>query len=115
MVEKLNAQGVECEAPQVNHRARLDLRESGDALLAEARRSGDAELARACDVLTQFLQAQRAPKSEAIIAEAARALIAPIKEFVALPAAARMEAAESFCDTISERIGVLEAKLDGEG
>lgn len=112
MVEKLNEQGVECEAPQVNHRAKLDLRQSGDALAAEARRSGDAELARACDVLTQYLQARRAPISQADVADAARALIDPIKEFVALPANARMEAADSFCDEIAARIGELEARLE---
>ena len=112
MVEKLNQKGVACEAPQVNHRARADLSESGGALVAEARRSGDAELARACDVLTQYLQNQRAPKSDDGLADAARELIGPIKEFVALDTGARMEAAEAFCDDIARRIGALEAKLD---
>ena len=111
MVEKLNAQGVACETPQVNHRVRADLQQSGDALVSEARRSGDGELARACDVLTQYLQGRRAAADDGL-AEAARDVIGPIKEFVALDPAARMEAAEAFCDAIAQRIGALEEKLD---
>ncbi len=112
MVEKLNEQGVACDAPQVNHRARADLQESSGALLAEARRSGDAELARACDVLTQYLRTQRPAAESGDLADAARALIDPIKEFVALSAQRRMEAADAFCEDISARIGELEARLD---
>ena len=111
MVEKLNEQGVACETPQVNHRVRADLQASSGQLMEEARRSGDAELAKACDVLTQYLRAQRAPTPGEGVAEAARALIGPIKEFVALDASARMEAADSFCEQIAERIGALEARL----
>ena len=59
MVDRLNEQGVACDTPQVNHRVRADLQASGEALTAEARRSGDAELARACDVLTQYLRGRR--------------------------------------------------------
>ena len=112
MVDRLNEQGVECDAPQVNHRIRADLQTSGEALVTEAKRSGDAELARACDVLTQYLRQRRASDVEADVAEAARALIAPVKEFVALAPGARMEAAQAFCDDIAERIGELEARLE---
>ncbi|MBR6891044.1 MAG: hypothetical protein IKN05_08650, partial [Clostridia bacterium] len=92
MVDRLNEQGVECDAPQVNHRVRADLQTSGEALVTEAKRSGDAELARACDVLTQYLQGRRPIPTDDAVAEAARDLIGPIKEFVALDAGARMEA-----------------------
>ena len=112
MVERLNAQGVACETPQVNHRARADLQASGEELVAEAKRSGDAELARACDVLTQYLRQRRAPDGDSDVAEAARALIGPVKEFVALAPGARMEAAQAFCDDIIGRIGALEARLE---
>ena len=111
LVEKLNEQGVVCETPQVNHRARADLQASSGQLMAEARRSGDAELAKACDVLTQYLRSQRQPQPDGDVSDAARALIGPIKEFVALNANARMEAADSFCEEISERIGELESRL----
>ena len=111
LVEQLNARGLACEAPQVNHRARADLGESGGALVAEARRSGDAELARACDVLTQYLQGRREPAADGAVASAARELVGPIKEFAALDSRARMEAADAFCDDIRRRIGALEAAL----
>ncbi len=114
IVEKLQGRGIACETPQVNHRARADLQASGEALVTEARRSGDAELARACDVLTQYLRAQHGPGQASGLAEAARDVIGPIKEFVALDAGARMEAADSFCDDIAARIGALEARLEEE-
>ena len=112
IVERLKSQGVACETPQVNHRIRADLQQSGEALVSEARRSGDSELARACDVLTQYLQNRRAGAGDEGVADAARALIAPIKAFVALDSDARMEAAEAFCDDIARRIGALEERLD---
>ncbi len=112
IVEKLKSQGVECETPQVNHRVRADLHQSGEALVSEARRTGDGELARACDVLTQYLQGRRAAPADDGLAEAARDLIVPIKEFVALDSSARMEAAEAFCDDIARRIGALEERLE---
>lgn len=112
IVERLNRQGVACETPQVNHRAKADLGESGGALVAEARRSGDAELARACDVLTQYLKGQRPAAAQGPLAEAAQALVEPIKEFIALEPAARMEAAEEFCGDMAGRIGALESLLE---
>ena len=109
IVEKLNAQGISCDAPQVNHRTRADLGQSSEALLSEARRSGDAELARACDVLAQYLRGQRA--SDPALTQAVQDVINPVKEFVALSGQARMEAADGFCEDIARRIGVLEAQL----
>ena len=111
IVERLKAQGVACETPQVNHRTRADLQQSGDALVSEARRTGDRELAHACDVLAQYLQGRRSPADEGLT-EAALELIRPIKEFVALDSGARMEASQAFCDDIARRIGALEAQLD---
>ena len=104
----------ECETPQVNHRVRADLQQSGDVLVSEARRTGDRELAHACDVLAQYLQGRRPPAGDGL-SEAARDLIAPIKEFVALDPDARMEAAQAFCDDIARRIGALEERLDERG
>ena len=112
MVERLKEKGVACETPQVNHRARADLQVSGEALVSEAHRSGDAELARACDVLTAYLRAQRVARPEGAISSAVREVIAPIKQFVALSPDERMEAAESFCDDIAARIGALESRLE---
>ena len=114
LVEKLNAQGVNCDTPQVNHRVRADLNESSEELTSEARRAGDAELARACDVLTQYLRGQRLSPAGAELTRAAQNVIDPIKEFVALSAQARAEAADDFCANIAQRIGALEAALPGE-
>ena len=113
IVDSLNARGVACDAPQVNHRARADLGQSSETLVGEARRSGDAELARACDVLAQYLRGQRA--STDALPRAAQNLIAPIKEFVALSGQARMEAADDFCREITGRIGDVEEALTARG
>ena len=111
LVDRLNARGVICETPQVNHRVRADLDQSSQSLTHEARRSGDAELARACEVLAQYLRGQRAPAPGAALQEAAQRVIDPVKEFVALTGQARTEAADAFCDEIARRIGTLEAQL----
>ena len=113
IVERLNEKGVPCEQPQVNHRSRADLEESGEALVAEARRAGDPELARACDVLTHYLRNRR-DSGQARLADAARALVSPIKDYLALTPDARMEASEEFCAGLRERIGALEAVLTAE-
>lgn len=109
LVDRLNEKGISCDAPQVNHRARADLGESAEALVAEAHRSGDSELARACDVLAQYLKGQRA--ADPALTAAAQDVIAPVKEFMALSGQARMEAADDFCRNIAQRIGALEARL----
>ena len=110
MVDRLNEKGVACETPQVNHRVRADIGASSASLTSEARRTGDAELARACDVLAQYLRGQRTAAGLALT-RAAQAVIEPIKEFVALPTQSRMEAADDFCANISRRVGELEAQL----
>ena len=111
IVNKLNAQGINCETPQVNHRERADLGQSSQALTSEARRSGDAELARACDVLAQYLRGQRAAAFAPALMEAAQEVIDPIKDFIALTSQARIEATDDFCADIAHRIGALEAQL----
>lgn len=110
LVEKLKEKGVDCEPPQVNHRARADVGLSSDGLTAEARRTGDAELARACDVLTQYLRGQRITAGTALT-QAVQAVVDPVKAFVALSAQARAETADDFCANVSQRIGELEARL----
>ena len=114
MVSHLNARGISCDAPHVNHRSRADLPQSAQALVDEAHRLGDAELARACDVLTDYLKGRRSRDTQGLAGQA-RALIAPIKEYIALDPAARMEASEDFCRDMLARIGALEASLEGEG
>ena len=64
LVEALNARGVACETPQVNHRVRPDVGAACQTMVDEARRAGDAELARACETLAlPTIQAMCAPLS----------------------------------------------------
>ena len=110
MVEKLNEQGVACDTPRVNHRMRVDVSTSYTHLEDEARRSGDAELARACETLTNYLKGLRM-SSAPDLTEAAHELIIPIKEFLAYAEDERHEQMESFCEIISEKLGAVEARL----
>ena len=111
LVERLNDQGVECETPTVNHRARADVGRSCEHLEEEARRSGDAELARACDVIAGYLRGLRLAAPEREVLEAAQALVDPIKEFVARSREERVEVLDGFCDVMASRVGALESRL----
>ena len=112
LVEKLNGEGVMCDAPQVNHRSRSDLNASCVRLTDEAQRSGDAELARACDVITKYLRQRRVTDAGEKSGSAAAELIAPIKDFLALPPEERARELEPFCEDLAARIGAAEAELD---
>lgn len=109
IVDKLGAQGVICEPPTVNHRARADVGQSCARMEEEARRSGDADLARACDTIAGYLRGLRMAPANPALMEAAQELIAPIKDFIAMPD--REEHLSDFCDEITGRIGRLEAFL----
>ena len=114
MVERLNEQGVNCDAPHVNHRVRADVGQPCARLEEEARRSGDVELARACDVIANYLKGLRGGSAEVGVLEAAQALVDPIKEFVARPAEERVENLDGFCAVLVEQVGVLESRLPVE-
>ena len=111
MVERLNGQGVECDTPTVNHRVRADVGRSCERLEEEARRSGDAELARACDVIAGYLRGLRLGAPEREVLQAAQALVDPIKEFVARSPEERVGALDDFCDEMVARVGALESRL----
>lgn len=110
LVEKLNSEGVNCDTPQVNHRTRSDLNASSEQMISEAQRAGDAELARAFDVITKYLRERRDADASAQIAHAAAELIAPIKDFLALPMEARIRELAPFCEAMAEKIGALEQR-----
>ena len=112
LVDRLNEQGVACDAPRVNHRTRADVGQSCARLEEEARRSGDADLARACDTIADYLRGLRMPARDLALAEAAQDLILPIKEFVARPD--RSEHIDEFCAEITQKIGALEERIPGE-
>ena len=111
LVEKLNGEGIMCDTPQVNHRVRCDLGASCASLSEEGRRSGDPELARACEVIAAYLLRERENTVREGLNAAAQELIAPVKDFLALENEGRVQALESFCDEMTERIGALEACL----
>ena len=80
MVESLNARGIACETPQVNHRARPDLGAACRSMVDEARRGGDAELARACEVLAKHLLGQRDEEARTALCESAQRLVDEAKD-----------------------------------
>ena len=114
LVDRLNGEGIACDAPQVHHRVKSDLGESCRALGEEGRRSGDPELAKACDVIAAYLLRERESAAQEGLNAAAAELIAPVKDFLALDETARIGALEGFCDEMSVRIGALEAFLPAE-
>jgi len=111
LVEKLNDRGVACDAPQVNHRVRSDLNASCAALVSQAQRTGDAELAQACDILCRHIGKARIP---AALSAAVEGLIQPLKDFLALPEEVRLQEIEPFCQSIAHCIGAVEENLPQE-
>ncbi len=111
MVERLNEQGIQCDQPQVTHRMRADLQQSSKGMVEEARRSGDAELARACDTLAQYLRGLRTPAGNTEFMSAAQELVNPLKEFIALSTEERIQSVNEFCDEMTARIGDLESRM----
>lgn len=115
LVDRLNEQGVVCDPPTVSHRTRASVGQSCMRLEEEARRSGDAELARACSTIADYLRGLRMSSAAPELIEAAQELIVPIKDFIARPD--RSARIDDFCAEITSRIGRLEAQLtakDGE-
>lgn len=111
IVEKLNEQGVECDAPQVHHRVRIDVGQACEGLEDEARRLGDAELAHACEILTDYLRGHRTAGAEQALIGAAQEMLIPVKEFLARSEMERAEHMEEFCEEMVRCVGALEAHL----
>lgn len=112
LVDRLNEQGVMCDTPVVSHRTRANIGQSCTRLEDEARRSGDAELARACSTIADYLRGLRMPAAAPDLMEAAQELLAPIKDFVALPD--RAAHIDAFCAEITARIGRFEAQFTAD-
>ncbi len=113
IVDRLNSQGVACDTPQVNHRSRSDVHASGEQMIAEAQRAGDAELARAFDTITRHLCARREENPDLALRSAVLELTPVIKDFLALPAEERVRNLETFCDALTGQLGALEAAVEG--
>ena len=112
IVDQLQAEGVHCSAPSVNHRSRVDLNEASTSLTLAARRTGDAELVRACEAFRRLMEGS-APDLTALT-EAAQRLIQPVKEFAARPVEEQHATLTQFIQTLTENIGVFEAALPQE-
>jgi len=111
LVEKLNEQGLECSAPQVNHRVRPDIRLSLEAFGSEAALHGDPELARAVDVLTRQLTGQRTSAAAEAMRSCADSITEHIRAFVLKPMQDRINGMDEFCAVLSARVDELNAAL----
>lgn len=114
LVDRLNEQGVDCDTPTVNHRERADVGQSCARMEDAGRRSGDAELARACDTLSRYLRGLQRPEPDNGLIESAQRLVTPIKDFVARPADERAENLDAFCAELTACVGDLESHLPVE-
>ncbi|MEA4898379.1 hypothetical protein ACH6CV_05090 [Bacillota bacterium Meth-B3] len=133
-VERLRGEGLDVYPPEVNHRPRMTLENACRGLGEAARQKEDPELIRACEALTKLMLASReahAPgrsnlnvrldlyrmalddKQHTIrqLGGAAQELIDALKEFLGQPGEARENQVSAFCASISERIGLLEQRL----
>ena len=111
LVEKLNEQGLECTAPQVNHRLRPDLGAALDTLEAEARMQYDPELARAIDVLAKHLSGMRASGHDAQLRACLDSITEHMRVFVVRPTQERIDGMDEFCAVLMARIDEMHAAL----
>ena len=109
IVDQLQAEGVACSAPSVNHRSRIDLSESTAGMVLAARRTGDAELVHACEAFRKLLEGSAPDLSG--LTEAAQQLIDPVKEFAARPVEEQHATLAPFIQTLIDNIGTFESAL----
>lgn len=107
IVDQLQSEGISCTAPSVNHRSRVELSDASANLTLSARRTGDAELVRACEALQRLMDGC-APDPSALIS-AAKGLIDPVKEFAARTGDEQHATLGAFVQTLVEHIGAFEA------
>ena len=112
LVDDLNAQGVECITPQVNHRPRADMRSACDSLERAMPVQGDAELARAIQVIAKHLSGEREFMREERIREAMKNVMEHVRTFVVKDAQERAGGMDEFCAVLIARMDELEACLD---
>ena len=136
ITDKLNAEGIACLPPEVNRRSHASLTDACHQLNLSARRTGEAELIQACEVLSKVILAggtstpderttrmdrmgvrmdlyrialtERAQKMKRMN-DAAEELVALIKEYVSQARDERSATLEGFVHALTERIGSLEA------
>lgn len=109
LVDELNAQGIECSAPQVNHRPRPDMRSAIDALGTEAQLHSDPELARALDVITRQLSGQREAEKICALRKCADSIMAHVRAFVVRPVQERIGGMDEFCAVLTARMDEMDS------
>jgi DNA-directed RNA polymerase subunit F len=111
LVDELNAQGVECITPQVNHRPRADMRSACDSLESAAHIQGDPELARSIQVLAKHLAGERVTERDEKLCACTRAVLDHVRAFVVMDARERARGMDEFCAVLIARIDELEAAV----
>lgn len=109
LVDELNAQGVECVPPQVNHRPRADMAGACSALERAAQLKCDPELARAIHVLARHLSGECAAERDEKLRQCTQAVLDHVRAFVVMDARERANAMDEFCAVLVARIDELEA------
>ena len=114
LVEKLNDEGLECEAPKVNHRLRPDLGLAIDSLNSEAAAHADPELVHAIDILTRTLAGRRSSLRPEPLRAAAIGITDHIREFVVKTTQQRIDSMDEFCAVLMARVDELQAVIDSQ-
>jgi hypothetical protein len=132
IVEKLRAEGINAQKPEVNHRPRATLGDACRQLVEGAEKTGSPEVVRACETLARYLTTGEAGASRSglsvrldlyrmalddkqraltLICAAAEEIIGPIKEFLGQTDSVRRERLPDFCGELAATIGALEEQL----
>lgn len=136
VMSKLREEGVECPPPEIRPRTHTTVDQACGCMENAARSVSDAEVIRACEVLTRLILSGRCEDRSAVqmdrmnvrmdlyrlalsektrligdICSAADRLTMGIKEYLILSDAEKHANLPSFCAEISERIGGLEGCL----
>ena len=132
IVEKLRAEGLNVQKPEVNHRPRTTLSDACRQLVEGAEKTGSPELVRACETLARYLTTGEASQNRSglgvrldlyrmalddkqralcTLSSAAEEIIGPIKEFLGQPDSVRRERLPDFCGELAASIGSLEEQL----
>ena len=109
IVDQLRAEGVDCMTPSVHHRSRVELTDAAGTLTLAARRTGDAELVRACEAFARLMTGAAPDLTN--LTHAAQAIIDPIKAFAARTPDEQHAGLSPFLQNLLSNIGNLEAAL----
>ena len=132
-LDRLREEGVECPQPEVRPRLHATLDQAALMLEGAAKSVSDAELIRACEILTRLMLSGRTEEKSAVQLDrmnvrmdlyrlalnerlhqieqlrlAADDLTVGVKEFLILPDDEKIRSLSAFCEEMKEKIGALE-------